>query len=37
MYIDQTDLNAERQTTIWLDLYIVFMTVPAVLSTKEVY
>lgn len=31
------DLEYIAKWSVWLDLYIVFMTVPAVLSTKEVY
>ncbi|AJO80708.1 undecaprenyl-phosphate glucose phosphotransferase [Pseudomonas sp. MRSN 12121] len=31
------DLDYISKWSVWLDLYIVFMTVPAVLSTKEVY
>ncbi len=31
------DLEYISKWSVWFDLYIVFMTVPAVLSTKEVY
>lgn len=31
------DLEYISKWSVWLDLYIVFMTVPAILSTKEVY
>ena len=31
------DLYYLQNWSVWFDLYIVFMTVPAVLSTKEVY
>lgn len=33
----QYDLEYISKWSVWLDLYIVFMTVPAILSTKEVY